>query len=51
MTQLCAELSRTVTEHQRCVAETAAQHGANWPVVHAAFVGQVQVPLAASLPP
>jgi transposase len=33
------------------VSEAAAHYGASWPIVHAAFVAHVRVPLAAPLPP
>jgi len=50
-TRLRAELGCAVAEQQRCVSEAAAHYGASWPIVHAAFVAHVRVPLAAPLPP
>jgi transposase len=50
-TRLRAELGSAVAEQQRCVSEAAAHYGASWPIVHAAFVEHVRVPLAAPLPP
>ena len=50
-TRLRAELGCAVAEQQRCVSEAAAHYGASWPIVHAAFVEHVRVPLAAPLPP
>ena len=50
-TRFRAELGCAVAEQQRCVSEAAAHHGANWPIVHNAFVEHVRVPLAAPLPP
>ena len=50
-TRLRAELGAAVAVQQRCVSEAAAHYGASWPVVHAAFVEHVRIPLAAPLPP
>jgi len=50
-TRLRAELGWAVAEQGRAVSETAAHYGASWPIVHAAFVEHVRVPLAAALPP
>ena len=50
-TRLRAELGYAIAEQGRVVSETAAHYGASWPVVHAAFVEHVRVPLAAALPP
>jgi len=50
-TRLRAELGYAIAEQGRVVSETAAHYGASWPIVHAAFVEHVRVPLAAALPP
>ena len=49
-TRFRAELGSAVAEQQRCVSEAATHYGASWPIVHAAFVEHVRVPLAAPLP-
>jgi transposase len=49
-TRLRAELGYAIAEQGRVVSETAAHYGASWPIVHAAFVEHVRVPLAAALP-
>jgi transposase len=49
-TRLRAELGYAIAEQGRVVSEAAAHYGASWPIVHAAFVEHVRVPLAAALP-
>jgi len=48
---LRAELGYAIAEQGRVVSEASAHYGASWPIVHAAFVEHVRVPLAAPLPP
>jgi transposase len=50
-TRFRAELGYAIAEQGRVVSEAAAHYGTSWPIVHAAFVDHVRVPLAAALPP
>jgi hypothetical protein len=42
-----ADLDALVDDPPKCVSEAAAHYGASWPIVHAAFIEHVRVPLAA----